>query len=222
MSTLFRLAVAVLAVHVIDDSFIQPQSGTSAGDHLVSGLLPLALLALAAWAFPRLRGGWRGALGLSLGVLGVAMGVEGFYYAREVGPSGDDFTGLLCFPAGALLLALGAITLWRTRRTEGRLGWRYLRRGLIAAAGFVAAFMVAMIGFGYSTTHVGRAVVPPDRLGVALVRLPWSPALAAPGAAPLPPLPPGRVVLTGVDRAAALGWGWEAGITLFEGRLLRG
>jgi hypothetical protein len=166
MSTLFRLAVAVLAVHVIDDSFIQPQSGTSAGDHLVSGLLPLALLALAAWAFPRLRGGWRGALGLSLGVLGVAMGVEGFYYAREVGPSGDDFTGLLCFPAGALLLALGAITLWRTRRTEGRLGWRYLRRGLIGAAGFVAAFMVAMIGFGYSTTHVGRAVVPPNQLGV--------------------------------------------------------
>jgi hypothetical protein len=66
------------------------------------------------------------------------------------------------------------------------------------------------------------ALLPPDRLGVALVRLPWSPALAAPGAAPLPPLPPGRVVLTGVDRAAALGWGWEAGITLFEGRLLRG
>lgn len=64
------------------------------------------------------------------------------------------------------------------------------------------------------------ALLPPDRLGVALVRLRFAPALAE---APLPvPLPAGRTVLTGVDRAAALGWGWEAGITLFEGRLLRG
>src|SRR4051794_8004621 len=54
---LFVLAVLVIAVHVIDDSFAQPQPGTSASDHLVSGLVPLALLGLAAWAYPRLRGG---------------------------------------------------------------------------------------------------------------------------------------------------------------------
>lgn len=53
--------------------------------------------------------------------------------------------------------------------------------------------------------------------GVDLLRLPWSPAL--PGLAP--PLPPGRVVLTGADQAAAIGWGWEAGVTLFEGQLLQ-
>ena len=41
------------------------------------------------------------------------------YYTREVGPSGDDFTGLLAIPAGLLLLGLGAVTLWRTRRTDG-------------------------------------------------------------------------------------------------------
>jgi hypothetical protein len=62
-------------------------------------------------------------------------------------------------------------------------------------------------------------LLPPGRLGVDLVRLPWSPDLAA-GAPALPP-GPDRVVLTGADRAAAIGWGWEAGITLFEGRLLR-
>lgn len=61
------------------------------------------------------------------------------------------------------------------------------------------------------------AALPPDRLGVELVRLPWSPGLAALA----PALPPGQVVLTGADRAAAIGWGWEAGVTLFEGRLLR-
>jgi uncharacterized protein len=163
---LFRLALAVIAVHVIDDNFVQPNSGTSAADHLVSGLVPLALLALSAWAYPRLRGGWRGALGLAFGILGIAGGIEGYYYAREVGPSGDDFTGLLCLPAGVLLLALGAVTLWRTRHTKGSLWWRYPRRALLGVVGFIAAFMVGMVGLAYVTTHTGRAVVPANQLGV--------------------------------------------------------
>ena len=163
---LFLLGVAVIALHVLDDNFIQPQPGTAPGDHLVSGLVPLALLGLAAWAFPRLRGAWQGALSLAFGLLGIAAGSEGFYYAREVGASGDDFTGLLCLPAGVLLLGLGAVTLWRTRRTEGSLWWRYPRRGLIAAAAIVPVALVAMVGYGYGTVHTARAVVPADRLGV--------------------------------------------------------
>jgi uncharacterized protein len=54
----------VVALHVADDSFVQPQPGTSANDHLVSGLLPLGVLGLAAVAFPRLRGGGRAAIAL--------------------------------------------------------------------------------------------------------------------------------------------------------------
>ena len=45
-ATLFRLAAGAIAVHVIDDNFAQPNPGTTAGDHLVSGLVPLAVLAL--------------------------------------------------------------------------------------------------------------------------------------------------------------------------------
>jgi hypothetical protein len=164
---LFRVAIAVLALHLLDDNFVQPQPGTAAGDHLASGLVPLALLGLAAWAYPRLRGGWQGALGLALGVLGIVAGVPGFYYAREVGPSGADFTGLLCLPAGVLLIGLGALTLWQTRQTTGTLWWRYPRRALIAGAGALAAVVLAMVGLGYATTHIGRAVVPANHLGVA-------------------------------------------------------
>jgi len=166
-TVLFLVAVALIALHVLDDNFLQPQPGTSAGDHLVSGLVPLALLGLAAWAYPRLGGGLRGALALSLGVLGLAGGIEGFHYAREVGPSGDDFTSLLCFPAGLLLIGLGAVTLWRTRRTDDHLARRYTRRGLLAVAGVVWLAILVSLSIGYVTTHVGRAVVPPDRLGVA-------------------------------------------------------
>src|SRR3954464_1414558 len=167
-TVLFLAAIALIALHVVDDNYLQPQPGTSPGDHVVSGLVPLTLLGLAAWAYPRLRGGRRGALALVFGVLGLAPGIEGLYYTREVGPSGDDFTGLLAIPAGVLLLGLGTVTLWRTRRTEGSLWWRYPRRGLLGAAAALVAFLVLVpIGLGYITTHVARAVVPPNHLGVA-------------------------------------------------------
>jgi alpha/beta superfamily hydrolase len=167
-SRLFVLAIVVIAVHVVDDNFVQPQPGTSAGDHLVSGLVPLAVLGLVAWAYPRLGGAWRGALALGFGVLAIAVGIEGAHYTNKVGASGDDFTGLLCIPAGVLLLGLGAVTLWRTRRTEGAHAWRYGRRLLLVAAGVVAAYAVLLpIGLAYVTTHVGRAVVPANDLRVA-------------------------------------------------------
>ena len=105
---LFRAALAAIALHVADDNFFHPEAGTSATDHLISGLVPLALLALAAWGFPRLRGGAQGALALFIAPLGIATGIEAVHYANQVGASGDDFTGFLAIPAGLLLIALGA------------------------------------------------------------------------------------------------------------------
>jgi hypothetical protein len=163
----FRGAAAVVAVHVLDDTLIQPPAGTPATDHLVSAAVPLALIALAAWAYPRLRGPARGALALLLGVLAGVMGVEAVHYANQVGASGDDFTGLLALPAGAVLIGLGAVTLWRTRRTSGNPVWRIARRVLLGAGAVVAVFLVVMpVSIAYITTHAARAVVPADRLGV--------------------------------------------------------
>jgi uncharacterized protein len=171
-SGLFVLGVAVIALHVLDDSFLQPSPGTSAGDHLVSGLVPLVMLALAAWAFPRLRGGRRAALALMFGTFGLVAGGEAVHYATKVGASGDDYTGLLAVPAGLVLLGLGAVTLWRTRRTDGNRRWRYLRRALLGAASVVVAlFFVAPLSAGYLFTHLGRAVVPEANLGAAYERV---------------------------------------------------
>jgi hypothetical protein len=69
---LFLAALGLVALHVVDDSFVQPQPGTSAGDHLVSGLVPLAVLGLAAAAYPRLRA----AVALVVGFFGVDNGDE--------------------------------------------------------------------------------------------------------------------------------------------------
>jgi MYXO-CTERM domain-containing protein len=109
----------VIAIHVIDDNHIQPQPGVSPGDHLVSGLVPPAVLGVAGWAYPRLGGTREGRLALVSGVLGLATASEALYYTREIGASGDDFTGLLTIPAGLTLIGLGAVALWRTRRTQG-------------------------------------------------------------------------------------------------------
>jgi pimeloyl-ACP methyl ester carboxylesterase len=165
---LFLAGVGVIALHVADDNFVHPEPGTSIGQHLVSGLVPLALLGLAAWAYPRLRGGWQGLLAIVLGVLGIVGGVEAVHYTNTVGASGDDYTGLLAIPAGLLLIGVGATTLWQTRRVTGNRPWRYGRRALIAVGAF-AGFSLVMVplGVGYITTHVGRSVVPANHLGAA-------------------------------------------------------
>src|SRR5688500_16012712 len=87
---IFLIALGVIALHVVDDSFLQPQPGTSAGDHLVSGLVPLGVLGLAAATYPRARGGARAAIALLVGVFGVLAGIEAAHYTSQVGPSGDD------------------------------------------------------------------------------------------------------------------------------------
>jgi uncharacterized protein len=168
----FRVAVAVIGLHVLDDNFVQTQPGTGAGDHLVSGLASLAALALAAWVYPRLSGGRRGALALVFGVFGIVAGIEAVRYTIQVGASGDDYTGLLSIPAGLAVLGLGAVTLWRTRRKDDGHARRYLRRSLLGAAGAVVALLVvAPLSASYLYSHLGRAVVPKAQLGADFERV---------------------------------------------------
>src|SRR6187431_1737286 len=137
-----RVALGVVALHIADDSFFQPQPGTSASDHLISGLVPIGVLGLAAWAYPKLRPGLRAILALLFGTFGIITGVEAVYYTTKGGPSGDDFTGLLALVAGIVLLGVGAVTLWRSRKTTGSRGWRYTRRVLLAVGGLAVVYLV--------------------------------------------------------------------------------
>jgi hypothetical protein len=163
---LARLALSVVALHVVDDNFLQPNPGTAAVDHLVSGLVPLATLVLAGFFYPRLRAGARATIALLGGFFGVLAGTEAAHYTRAVGPSGDDYTGLLSILAGLLLLGLGGFTLWRSRWTDDRLWWRYLRRLLLVAGAFVALVAVLLpVAISYVVTHAARAEVPAANLG---------------------------------------------------------
>jgi uncharacterized protein len=163
-----RAALGVVALHVADDNFLQPQPGTSARDHLVSGLVPLAVLVLAAWGYPRLRAGLRAVVALLLGTFGIVTGVEAVYYTTKGGPSGDDFTGLLAIPAGLVLVGLGVATLWRSRRVDDSRRRRYLRRSLLAVGGLAVVYVVVAPAYiSYVFTHVARGFVPANELGTA-------------------------------------------------------
>ena len=165
---LARAAIGVMALHVVDDAFLQPQPGTTFDDHLISGLVPLALLALAAWAFPRLRAGAQATLALVLGPLGVVLAAEAIHYWQTTGLSGDDFSGLLAIPAGLTLLWVGAASLWRTRRVDDARYWRYPRRLLLGGAGVLGvAWIVFPLGLSYGVTHVARTGTPAAHLGTA-------------------------------------------------------
>ena len=147
-------------------TILQPNPGTSAGDHLVSGLVPLGLLVAAAAFYPRLRAGARAIVALLAGVFGVIGGIEAIHYTRAVGPSGDDYTGLLSLLSGLVLIAVGGLTLWRSRRRDDRLWWRYGRRALFAfGAAVVATVVLFPLAISYVVTHASRATVPAADLG---------------------------------------------------------
>jgi hypothetical protein len=165
-----KLAVGglvAIAVHVVDDNFVQPPPGTSPGDHLVSGLVPLAMLAVVAAAYPRLRAGFRGALALFFGLLGIVIGaIEPAYYGPKEGLSGDDYTSLLALAGAITLIAVAVVTLWRSRRRDDRQAWRYTRRFLLGlAALLVAAFVVFPLSLSYGFTHAARTKTETGNLG---------------------------------------------------------
>jgi hypothetical protein len=166
---LFLFGTGAIAVHVLDDSFVQPEAGTSAGDHLVSGLVPSIALLGAAWVYPRLRAGIRATFALSLGAFGVVAGAsEAGYHVLKSGMSGDDYTGLLALLGGLLLLAFGAAVLWKSRRLNESRRRRYLRRSLVGVAAAVVFFEIAFpILFAYVYTHAGRSFTPQAHLGVS-------------------------------------------------------
>jgi uncharacterized protein len=157
----------LIAVHLVDDSFLQPEPGTGIVEHLVSGLVPLAVLAAAAVAYPRLRPGLRAALAVVIGIFGIVTGaVEPAFYGPKEGLSGDDFSGLLAVAAGLCLVILGVVKAWRGRKQDHPLAWRYGRRLLLGVAWVVGVYFVLFpLSLSYGFTHVARVETPHGNLG---------------------------------------------------------
>ena len=162
-------AASIVALHVADDAFLQPEPGTSAVDHLPGGLVQLAALGVAAVAYRRGRAGLQATIALVVGLFALVIGAASAGYETiTVGPSGDDFTGLLVLPAGLALdrrRDRDALAVTQTERPprlalhpQGVDLRRRDSRGVRT---------VAPLGFSYIITHVMRQTVPAANLGAA-------------------------------------------------------
>jgi uncharacterized protein len=169
----FLAALGLAAIPIVDDNFVQTEPGTSAADHLASGLVPLAVLAAVAAVYPHLPAGARAATSITLGALVFAVGVPGAYFILDGTAQGDHYTALLAFAGAAVLLALGPAILWRARRRGGGRRRRYLLRAstvavAVAATPLVFLLLVFPIAMPYVYVHTGKSTPIPD-LGVGEV-----------------------------------------------------
>ena len=166
---IFQVATAVIVIAVADDAFVHREPGTTAAGHLASGLIPIAIAFTAACAYPRLRAGVRASVALIFGAFALDAGVvDGIRHVATNTLSGDDVTAILAAIAGVGLLALGAVTLWRTRRLDEHHLRRYARRTLETAAAIVIGVLVIVpTGMAILATHVARTPVPAADLGTA-------------------------------------------------------
>jgi len=174
-TTVVRLALGVVGLHVVDDNYLQPEPGTAPGDHVASGLVPLAVLAAVAFVYPRLRVGARAYTAMTMGVLAVIVGVPGAYNVAKGVGAGDDFTGILSIVAGVVLLAAGPVILWRHRRPGPTRRRMVLRRSLLAVAAVplaIVTFWLVLfpVGFPYVYTHLGQTKTNPE-LGIRAERV---------------------------------------------------
>jgi hypothetical protein len=158
-ATGFRLALAVIALAVVDDAFLHPEPGTALAGRAVSGLAPVAVAAALAWAYPRLRAGARAAVALVCGTLAVVAGVaDGARHVAVDRLAGDDLTAIVAAVAGVALIVDAVARLWRTRRAEGH---RHLRRAATGVAAALAGFFVVLpVAIAIVATHKARSPVP--------------------------------------------------------------
>jgi fermentation-respiration switch protein FrsA (DUF1100 family) len=136
---LFRGAVALLVLHLIDHGFLEPRPGTSAADHLTTVLIPSALAIGAAIVYPRLPPGLRACLVFVFGAFAAA---DGVLHAMQ-GLHRADFSGLLLLPAAAMFLAAAVLALLdrgRPRSWPRRIG----RWALTAVAAILLLLFVAL------------------------------------------------------------------------------
>ena len=124
--------LAVIGVHALDDQFVRPEPGVEAGDHLVSGLVPLAVLAVAAWIYGRSRAGVRAFDRARYRRLrpGRARSRPCTAFDRGQGASGDELHRLrhACPPACCCSASASSRSGDRGRRDDGHVR-RYLPPG---------------------------------------------------------------------------------------------
>jgi hypothetical protein len=154
----------VVASYVVADAFVLLRPGTSPADHLVSGVVPVVLLAAMAWVVPRVRSGVAasvcGTVGLAT-VIGGASAPGSALVADRI--SAAAVLGTAATVAGAVLMLVAAVMLFTSRRRDGSRLRRWSWRGARGAFGLALAVMIASpVGLAFMAAN--RSDPPPGEL----------------------------------------------------------
>jgi uncharacterized protein len=153
---LFAIGVGLAILHVLDDTFVGRQPGTSVGDELFAGVVVAGVLVAALVLYPRLRPGLRALLAFCLGVLITTAGAMHLAHVVIDKAERSDFTGVLALVGGVLLIGLSIAVAWRSRR-GGTLTRRLGRRALVALGLLALTFFVLFpIGGAIYVTRTPR------------------------------------------------------------------
>jgi fermentation-respiration switch protein FrsA (DUF1100 family) len=163
------LGSAAIALHLLDDAFVHNAPGTRASDHLVSGVLAVALVGAFAGCYPWLKNRSRAALSLLLGVLAAGVGVMTHGERLLNGErSVNDLTGALLIAGGLALVGAGIILTHRAITHPVRRGWRWFgRRSLVIGAAVVTInYLCLPVWIASFATHPRQSDLPVVDLGV--------------------------------------------------------
>jgi hypothetical protein len=165
-SRLLAAAAAITALHVADDATLHREPGTAVSDQLLGAATLLAVIAVSAVLFPRLRAGAQGVLALLLGALATLLGaLHVVEVANDTASAWEAASSFVTLTAGIAALAVGARILWRSRRGGGR-ARRYLRRALVGLGSLLVVFYVVFpLLLAVGTTHKPRQEPEPVDLG---------------------------------------------------------
>jgi pimeloyl-ACP methyl ester carboxylesterase len=141
----FAAGVGLAILHVLDDTFVGRQPGTTVGDELFSGIVIVGVLGFSLYVYPHLRAGLRALLAFTLGMLIATAGAMHLAHVVINELDGSDLTGIGALLGGLLLVGLAGFVAWRSRR-GGTLPRRIGRRALVAlglvALGFFVLFPI--------------------------------------------------------------------------------
>lgn len=163
---ILAVATALTALHVLDDATLHREPGTTVSDYLIGAGALLAVLAVSAAVFSRLRAGAQAALALLLGALAATLGaLHLIETANGTGSTWDAVSAAFTLAAGLAALVVGVRLLWRSRRGGSRKR-RYLRRTAVTLASLIVGFFVVFpVLFAVGATHKPRRAVDPANLG---------------------------------------------------------
>ncbi len=161
---LFVTCASIITLNIVIDSLVVLRPGARLADHILETVIPLAVLAAACLLHRRLRPGYRGAMELFFGVLTMVWAGMAIADISVTEFRIHHITGLLLIPAGATLLWLASLVLWRSRK-PGRA--RYFRRAAWVAVAMLAAYWIVLpVGMAAYATHRPQTSVHGNLAGV--------------------------------------------------------